>query len=254
MSRYLLDRDPRREQARQSRLLDRMERRYRKAFAKEVARASRQMVEVYELTGEVPPPRDHMDAVQGQFERLAVDSFKTFGGRVVDQGKAAGFILERKEDFAQRMLRAALLYVQGEAVRRHITQIAETTRAQIVAQVDRGYRDGLGVSEIARSIRNSIPSLSQMRGALIARTETHGAANAGADEGARSTGLQLRKEWVAAGDERTRQDHAEADGQIVGMDDAFEVGSDNLMYPGDPSGSAGQIINCRCAVAHIVID
>jgi hypothetical protein len=25
-----------------------------------------------------------------------------------------------------------------------------------------------------------------------------------------------------------------------------------LMYPGDPNGSGGNIINCRCAISHIV--
>ena len=93
-----------------------------------------------------------------------------------------------------------------------------------------------------------------MRGALIARTETHGAANYGADGAARATGLKLRKEWVSAEDERTRESHRLADGETVGMDQAFNVDGERLMYPGDPSASAGNVINCRCAVSHIVDD
>jgi uncharacterized protein with gpF-like domain len=96
--------------------------------------------------------------------------------------------------------------------------------------------------------------ISRQRGALIARTETHGAANYGADGAARATGLKLRKEWIAAEDERTRPDHNEANGQIVDMDQAFDVGGEALMYPGDPAGSAGNIINCRCGVSHVVDD
>ena len=71
------------------------------------------------------------------------------------------------------------------------------------------------------------------------------------------TGLKLQKEWVSAQDERTRQsppdefDHVEADGQVVGMKDAFTVGGEQLMFPGDPGASAGNLINCRCSVVYL---
>jgi uncharacterized protein with gpF-like domain len=254
VTRRLMDTDPRREQRRQSLLLDRMEGRYARAFAAEIARASREMVQAYEVTGEVGSPRDHYEAMEREFQRMAAQAALTFGGRILEQGKSAGLILERKEDFAQRMTRLALQYVGQEAVRRKITSITETTRARIVSLVDQGYREGLGVAEIARGIRDRIPGMSQLRGALIARTETHGAANFGANVAAKETGLTLRKEWVAAAGERTREAHAAADGQIVGMDDAFDVGGESLMYPGDPSGSPENVINCRCGISHIVVD
>jgi uncharacterized protein with gpF-like domain len=87
---------------------------------------------------------------------------------------------------------------------------------------------------------------------MIARTETHGAANYGAGRAARETNLPLNREWIASGDERTRETHAEADGQIVGMDEPFTVGGASLMYPGDPAGPAEEVINCRCSVGFIV--
>ena len=254
MTRRLIDPDRKREQRRQSLLLDRLDARFGPIFAREIARASREMLDAYEATGEVGAGRNHYDQLEREFQRMAAQAAVTFGGRVLEQGKAAGLILERKEDFAQMMMRLALQYVGQEAVRRKITSIAETTRARIVSLVDQGYREGLGVAEIARGIRDRIPGMSQLRGALIARTETHGAANFGADVAARETGLNLRKEWVSAADERTREDHGAADGQIVGMDDAFDVGGESLMYPGDPAGSPENVINCRCSVAHIVDD
>jgi uncharacterized protein with gpF-like domain len=102
-------------------------------------------------------------------------------------------------------------------------------------------------------VRAQVPAFSRQRAALIARTETHGAANFGAQEAAKETGLQLRKEWVSASDERTRDSHRRADGQVVGMDEPFRIGGARLMYPGDPDGPADETINCRCAVAHQVI-
>lgn len=252
--RRLVDSDKRREQRRQSLLLDRLEARFRGRLASEIARASREIVDTFEATGQVTPPRDHHDAMTAIYQQMAQGAFLVFGGRILEQGKSGGLIMERKEDFAQIMERLALAFVDSEMMRRRITQVTETTRQQIVGQVARGYSDGLGVAEIAKAVSKNVPSISRMRGALIARTETHGAANAGADAGARETGLQMRKEWVSAEDERTRPDHREADGQVIDMDAKFDVGADRLQYPGDPAGSAAQVINCRCAVSHVVQD
>jgi len=55
-----------------------------------------------------------------------------------------------------------------------------------------------------------------------------------------------RKEWISVIDERTRPEHAEANGQIVLWDEPFIVGNEELMYPGDPAGSAWNTLNCRC--------
>lgn len=52
--------------------------------------------------------------------------------------------------------------------------------------------------------------------------------------------------WNAVGDEKTRPDHMDADGQEVNLSDPFTVGGEQLDYPGDPAGSAEQTENCRC--------
>lgn len=53
--------------------------------------------------------------------------------------------------------------------------------------------------------------------------------------------------WHATQDERTRDSHAEMDGQEVAMGQSFISGNGvPLEYPGDPSGPPEEIINCRC--------
>ena len=92
---------------------------------------------------------------------------------------------------------------------------------------------------------------------MIARTETHGAANYGSDEAAKQTGLPLSREWISAQDERTRETHREANGTTTSMDGTFKVGDAELAFPGDPDGGADypeEVINCRCTVAYIVDD
>ena len=129
-----------------------------------------------------------------------------------------------------------------------------------------GKDEGLGVDQIATNIARNVSGIAKARGALIARTETHGAANNGANAAARQTGLQLKKEWITAEDARTRSvaggdewDHVEIDGAIVAQDEKFRLTSANgtvefLDFPGDPAGSAANVINCRCAVGYVVDD
>ncbi|MET7814203.1 phage minor head protein [Streptomyces sp. NPDC005395] len=99
--------------------------------------------------------------------------------------------------------------------------------------------------------------------ATTAVTETTLAESAGAYDAGQSseqaTGQQTaRKRWVALHDPATRQlddnvreAHRLADGQEVPLDSPFTVGGETLRYPGDPSGSPGNVINCRCSVSVI---
>tara|TARA_R110002126_G_scaffold3509_4_gene20119 strand:+ start:2280 stop:3044 length:765 start_codon:yes stop_codon:yes gene_type:complete len=254
MVRRLIDGNPRREQRRQVVLLDRLEIGFQRRIKSELARAMRDMVLVYEHTGEVPPARDHVERLTAIYQAMAIATMTVFGGRVVQMGKSGGHVLETK-DFAATMARLALTYIASELIRTRITRVADTTRQQIVNAVDRGYQEGLGQFGVAKLVREAVPIMTTARSALIARTETHGAANYGAFAAADETGLLLDKEWISGEDERTREDHRIANGQIVAKDVPFDIGGEALMYPGDPSADdAGQVINCRCALGWVVKD
>lgn len=245
--------NPQREQAAQERIILALTRKYGRLLAAEIKRASVAMLDGFRLRGSVPElPETHRPRIEAIYRDLSEEATRAMGGRILAQGKSAGRNIETK-DFAEVFERVAMEYIQLEAVRQRITNVSETTRAQIVQRVAAGQVAGLGVVEIAKSISFDIPGISRMRGALIGRTETHGAANHGADQAARATGLPLMKEWVASGGSRTRDDHAEANGQQVPMDSPFKVGGELLMFPGDPIGSPWNTINCRCSVSHIVV-
>lgn len=91
----------------------------------------------------------------------------------------------------------------------------------------------------------------------IARTETtrieNSARQSVGDEGVR-LGFNMWKRWVATGDARTRDEHLSADGQEVPNDEPFEIGGEQLMFPGDESlGASGwNTINCRCTMVSFV--
>ena len=91
----------------------------------------------------------------------------------------------------------------------------------------------------------------------IARTETtrvmNSAKQAVGEEGKR-LGLTMYKKWVSAVDDRTRDEHVQADGQEVPIDEPFVVGAEEMLYPGDISlgASAWNVINCRCTCVNVV--
>ena len=132
-----------------------------------------------------------------------------------------------------------------------IEGISKTTKDKIKLILQAGVRDGLGIDEIARQIRDKAGGMN--RATLIARTEIISASNLGSIEGARATGLPMKKIWLATMDNITRDIHMSADGQKTEtLEGSFSVGGENLGYPGDSSrgASAGNVINCRCAIGY----
>jgi hypothetical protein len=94
------------------------------------------------------------------------------------------------------------------------------------------------------------------RAETIARTETtrvlNQARQQGTEEVVASADIpedDVVRTWSAVQDNRTRDTHAEMDGQERGLNEPFDSPSGaQLMYPGDPSAPADEVINCRCAV------
>lgn len=52
--------------------------------------------------------------------------------------------------------------------------------------------------------------------------------------------------WTTIGDSVVRPAHVAAD-ETRKVDGFFTVGGEQLLYPGDPAGSPGNVINCRCS-------
>ena len=81
----------------------------------------------------------------------------------------------------------------------------------------------------------------------IARTTMNGASNFADVEGWQQSGVVDEHTWISAlQPDRSRDEHMAAHGQTVKLGESFIVGGESLKYPGDPAGSAGNIINCLC--------
>jgi hypothetical protein len=205
---------------------------------------------------------DHQPAIADALTKTLKQTALIFGGRTLDRlevimgkgyapglSRAAGAGMEIKsarEIFEQATIQWALAHGLARAV-----TVTGTLKGAVRRVIAAALADGLGEAGAVAAIRERIGKvLSRTNAARIARTEMHTASTIGSDMAARSTGLDMIKEWMAAEDNRTRASHADADGQEVPLDEAFQVGSSNLMVPGDPNGPAGEVINCRCAVLH----
>lgn len=129
-----------------------------------------------------------------------------------------------------------------------IAGMTDTTRTLLQGVIAKVLEEGLSIDKAQREIRQRFELLSRMRAERIARTEIVSASNRGAIVSAESTGLTLNKTWLATRDQRTRPDHAEADGQTVGLSESFVVGGNAMNQPGDPSAPAAEVINCRCTL------
>lgn len=85
------------------------------------------------------------------------------------------------------------------------------------------------------------------RAETITRTELIRVFNMAHQEQA-STVPGLQKRWLATLDNRTRETHVQAHldyfDNPIPVDQPFIVGGESLMYPGDPSGSAEETVNC----------
>jgi uncharacterized protein with gpF-like domain len=129
--------------------------------------------------------------------------------------------------------------------------IGETTRTRIQRAVAEGVEGGMSVPEIADLIEEKTYGvINEYRAELISRTETHAAMQYGSIEAAKSTDMMKTKTWLSGQDERVRDDHAEMDGQTVGIDEEFDGPCEGMSYPGDPSGPAEEVINCRCVLIY----
>lgn len=112
------------------------------------------------------------------------------------------------------------------------------------------------------------PDFYKWQSQRIARTETTASSNWAALQAADDTGFVMEKEWISLGkwtnDGRTREhedgdyfDHVDMNHKKVPRYAKFEMESmdpknpkpDLMDFPGDPSGSAANVINCRCTVA-----
>ena len=120
-------------------------------------------------------------------------------------------------------------------------------KKKITAQVSRGIATGMSFQQVAQQLAG-YTNIGFNNAVRIARTEGHRIQVQSAMDAchkAKEKGADVVKQWDSTLDSSTRESHVAVDGEIRELDKPF---SNGLMFPGDPSGGAAEVVNCRCAL------
>jgi len=188
--------------------------------------------DVFDLDDEVAKFKDTFKSVLrraliavGKDELAAVGVDDPFDG---DSPAARGWIKKLLDSFA--------------------TKTNDTTYNELAAVFDKIAEDGVGLKEQMDRLnvffegRKSPYQLER-----TSRTTMTGVNAAGDNVAWEQSGLVEERAWLTEIDGRERDAHRAAHGQQVGLDETYTVGGEELEFPGDPNGSAENIINCRCS-------
>lgn len=113
---------------------------------------------------------------------------------------------------------------------------------------------------VSRAVGRYSDRLLQLRGELLARTETMAALGQSRDDAMRqaiqSGKVDVRyvtKHWRSAGDDRVRHTHRVLNRQSARFDEAFQSPSGAaLRFPGDPAAPINETSGCRCTLEYRV--
>lgn len=120
-------------------------------------------------------------------------------------------------------------------------------RRLIANQITQGVLLGESIPKIAKRMRD-VAGANRAAAVRLARTSTTAAENAGRVDSykrAKGLGINVRQEWVATLDGRTRSSHRKLDREKVEVGEKF---SNGCRYPGDPEAPYAETANCRCTL------
>lgn len=168
----------------------------------------------------------------------------------VDLNQAYSLANFSEDELAERL--SERLYSNTE-------QLAE----RVVNRLDHTLLTGVSSQKIAKELIPDIRDVLQKelnteynKAIRIVRTEStriSGTAKQNSMEHIETLGIEAKKMWVSALDNRTRSSHQHLDGQIVGINEEFEVNGERANAPGG-FGTPHNDINCRCKVVTLIED
>lgn len=135
-------------------------------------------------------------------------------------------------------------------------RLLDTVPSTVRKNLNRSLSEGVQAGETLAQLRVRVGEVfnvaaSSAKSLQVARTEVAGLMNGVRDQMFEAQGF-TKLEWVTAGDENVRESHVDF-GSAGAQDRGFdyltllsEKKSGTLRFPGDPSGPADEVINCRC--------
>lgn len=194
-------------------------------------------------------------------QSMYVDAGRIMGGKAYQLVKKQAVKSMMPIGYNEELINEIIAYFQSHLLSEAVLPITQTMKEWIFAKMVEGQQKGMSITQVADEIiKHDFP---KNRAILIARTEIIKSANYGARQGAKKAGYACDKQWISASDNRTRRtprdqfSHLAMNGITIDIDEAFHVpnrngGYDLLMQPGDPTGQAADLIQCRCCLGFVV--
>jgi hypothetical protein len=166
----------------------------------------------------------------------------------------------------QKKDKEQILYDWGNFLRNHValhtgnkvTRITANTRDIIKEFIQQGLENGDGYDKIAKDLRKAAGDDAlkgrinvKARALTIARTEGASAANLGALQAAKASGLLMEKTWLHGYNAKRQNRLAHillGKEKGIPLDHDFLVNGKMMAYPGDPRGGPEEVINCKCTL------
>lgn len=120
-------------------------------------------------------------------------------------------------------------------------------KQQIDSVVMQGIKNGDDIPTMAKNL-SKVTDMNYKTAVRYARTKTTEVENAGVLESLKNAadmGIEVKKQWMATIDGRTRHTHAVIDKEVKQLDEPF---SNGCRYPGDMSAPPKEVWNCRCTM------
>ena len=130
--------------------------------------------------------------------------------------------------------------------------IISTIKSDIQKFVEDKVKQGIPASAIITLLALYLTNKNIIRSQTIARTEVTKIMNTASDLWASLQNKIVKKKWMVIIDGKERKSHHDMDSYpAIGIKEKFIVGGNPMMYPGDSSAPASEIVNCRCGVRYI---
>jgi hypothetical protein len=152
---------------------------------------------------------------------------------------------------------ANFAFIGSQVGGQRVSGVSGTAKQTIISVIQKLMKDPefqiQGERVKARILKSQFTQYSTYQARRVVRTESTNAANYATFVSAQDIfpGQDMQKMWMAGRDARVRPAHQAAHRQVVDYNKPFIVGGEQLKWPGDPAGSASNVINCRCSFAPI---
>lgn len=189
-----------------------------------------------------------LDYINGEMPSVYTINYNAFGDEKI---KGYSFSLVNENAIRKLATKDELLVPHKDL---DIDKDKRWNAKNVNSQVLQGILQGESIPKIAKRLRH-VTDMNERSAIRNARTMTTSAENKGRQDSfkkAKSDGVIMEREWIAAHDGNTRAWHLDLHGVIVGVDEPWENEYGEIMYPGDPSADPANVYNCRCSIrAHV---